>query len=56
MEQIFQQASEVSIFIKRGDRVKLGRWQSFFRVAKEWQRFRTSYLLVLLWLGLRRGW
>lgn len=40
----------------KGTRVKLGRWQSWFKVTADWKGERSSMLLVLMFAGLKRGW
>lgn len=40
----------------KGPRVKLGRWASFLNANREWARKRTLYLLIILYMGLSKGW
>lgn len=56
MQAVFDKARSAQCFRKRGSKVKLGKWQSWFNVAQEWQGFKSCYLLALLHLGTTRGW
>lgn len=51
MAETWARAKASACFLCKGDRVKLGRWQSWFNVAKKWRPFRTAYTMVLCWVG-----
>ena len=56
LKMTWQKVKSCSIRSHRGDKVKLGRWQGTFNVAAWWRGQRSSYLLVLLWVGFKNGW
>lgn len=48
MEETWTKARNLSTMIAKGDRVKLGRWQSFFNVARHWK----PYSLCIPWCSV----
>lgn len=56
MRRIFERLSSCPKFHSKGVRVKLGRWQSWFKATNDWRGQRFTVLLVLLYLGLRKRW
>ena len=55
-DMTWQKVKSCPIWSHRGDTVKLGRWQSTFNVAAWWRGQRSSYLLVFLGVGFKKGW
>ncbi|CAE7032373.1 dpf-6 [Symbiodinium sp. CCMP2592] len=56
MRRVFHQIQGCAIFHRKGDRVKMGRWASWFRAAKFWRGQKMPALLVLLFAGIQRKW
>lgn len=53
---VFQLIRNSKKFKSKGRRVKLGRWQSWFKATGDWKGERTTVLLILVFAGLMRGW
>ena len=51
-----QTCSGLVVYNRKGTRVKLGRWGSWLQVARSWDGQRNGCLLVLLYMGITRGW
>lgn len=49
---VFRQIQECTKFHKKGDRVKGGRWASWFDRHDDWRKARFPVLLVLLYYGI----
>lgn len=56
LEMTFQAVKNLDFWGRRGEKVKLGRWQSWFGAVRNWQPVRSAYLLILPFMGLRRRW
>ncbi len=56
LTKLWYDLKELDVFHKKGTRVKLGRWGSWFKACRSWQGQRGACLLVLLYLGVKRGW
>lgn len=55
-QKVWNDIKGLEVFRKKGTRVKLGRWGSWFRACRSWDGMRNGCLLVLLYMGVLRGW
>ncbi len=55
-EKLRKDLQNLEVFHKKGTRVKLGGWGSWFKACRSWQGQRGACLLVLLYEGVNRGW
>lgn len=53
---VFKLLAACPKFHKKGTKVKLGRWQSWFKATADWKGHRNSALLILMYLGLKKKW
>ena len=56
LEKVWADLQRLEVFNRKGTRVKLGRWGSWFQAARSWDGQRNGCLLVLLYMGITRGW
>lgn len=56
MQHVFGMVQSLKTFTNKGDRVKLGRWASWFRATVSWRGKKMLTLLVLLFMGITKGW
>lgn len=56
LTKVWDDLKSLEIFTKKGTRVKLGRWGSWFQACRPWDGQRTAGLLILLYMGVARGW
>ena len=56
MQEVFEALPRSKIFQQKGDKVKLGRWASWFNANRAWRGQKMALLLVLLFMGLNKGW
>ncbi|CAE7837000.1 dpf-6 [Symbiodinium sp. CCMP2592] len=56
MKRVFESIRTSRVFQQKMDRVKLGRWASWFRATESWQGQKMPALLVFLWMGIQRKW
>ena len=52
----FDVCSQMDIFRKKGSKIKLQRWQSWFKRVREVLPQRSAYLMIFVRIGLLRGW
>ena len=53
---VFSLCRSHACFSSKGSRVKIGRWASWFNANREWASKRSVFLLVLLYMGVSKGW
>jgi hypothetical protein len=56
MQEVFEALPRSKIFQQKGDKVKLGRWASWFTANRAWRGQKMVLLPVLLYMGLNKGW
>ena len=56
MQEVFLLIQSSPVFVKKMERVKLGRWASWFNAAKAWRGSKQPLLLILLFMGTKKGW
>eukprot|EP00971_Amphidinium_carterae_P215446 4276298-Amphidinium_carterae.1 len=55
-EQMFAHCKSEHLWDCKGEKVKLGRWGSWFHASEKWQGRLTPLKIILTWTGARRGW
>lgn len=56
MKEVFQRCKEHNVWRRKGTKMKMGRWTSWYICMEELQDGRHLLLLVLVLVGLRQGW
>jgi hypothetical protein len=54
--RVWQRCQASKIFIRKGDRVKLGRWSSWINSNRYWRHEKCTFLLILGYIGILNGW
>jgi hypothetical protein len=56
MRSVFEGLKYCQVFKTKQERVKLGRWASWFNANRSWRGQRMPLLLILMYMGVRKGW
>lgn len=56
MKTVFESLRWSRVFKSKQDRVKLGRWASWFNANRSWRGEKMPLLLVLMYMGMQKGW
>ena len=56
MKSVFEGLKWSRVFTCKQDRVKLGRWASWFNANRAWRGQKQPLLLILCYMGVRKGW
>lgn len=56
MKKIWEQLKHHEAFQLKGEKMKMGRWMSWFKSYRRFRKWRMPLLLILLVMGMKRGW